>query len=344
MPDEYLYIRASNNNPGFKNFIESLGGNPTALLRKLYGDKLDAQEKLNFVPWSTIIDLYEGCSADFDEPFFGMKWAMAMPKDFRSAGPNVFFVSISKNLEQFTKIAIEFQRLHTNAVRYSTHVNKDKNEVTTRIDFHPAATYSRQFCEHVMGVIMLMGEQFVPSFQIKRVQFQHNKPDDLSVYNQLFKCPVNFNCNENSIVIDRKWYEVERTNLLHKSVKPVLKAYIDSRVRKNLKHKATIAMTLAELLPSLLGVKHSDIETVANAMNIKPKKLQRLLQDEGTSYSAVLDGVRKNIACRLLIESDMTIRHIAQLLDYSSDKTFIAAFKRWFDVPPGQYRNLKRES
>ena len=75
---------------------------------------------------------------------------------------------------------------------------------------------------------------------------------------------------------------------------------------------------------------------------MSPKKLQSLLHDEGTSYSAVLDGVRKNLACRLLKESDMTIMHIAQLLDYSNDKTFIAAFKRWFDVPPGQFRTLER--
>ena len=343
MSEEYLYIRASNNNPGFKKFIESLGGNPTALLRKLYGDKVDAQEKLNFVPWSTTIALYEGSSKDLNEPFFGMKWAMAMPKDFRNSGPNVFFASISKNIEQFAELAIEFQRLHTNAVSYSKHVDIDKNEVTARIDFHPAATYSRQFCEHVMGVIVLMGRQFIPDFQIKSVHFQHNKPDDTSLYDQLFKCPVNFNCNENSMVIDRDWFKVEKTATAHNALKPVLKTFIDWRVRKNLKHKATVAMALAELLPTLLGVKHSDIETIANAMSMSPKKLQRLLHDEGTSYSAVLDDVRKNIACRLLKESDMTIMHIAQLLDYSNDKTFIAAFRRWFDMPPGQFRILKRD-
>ena len=343
MLEEYLYIRSSNNNPGFKNFIESLGGNPTALLRELYGEKMDAQEKLNFVPWSTVISLYENYSTELDEPAFGIKWAMAMPKDFRNAGPNVFFLSISNNLEQFAKLAIEFQRLHTNAVIYSYDVDNDKNEVTSLVNFHPMATYSRQFCEHIMAVMVLMGEQFLPGFQVKTVNFQHSRPKDVSLHQKLFKCPVNFDCSENSMVFDRKWLKLEKREFANKALKSVVKAFIDWRVRKNLKHKATIAMTLAELLPSLLGVKKSDIETIASAMNMSPKKLQRLLQDEGTSYSAVLDTVRQKLAARLLIESNMTILHIAHLLDYRNDKTFIAAFKRWFDMPPGQYRKRMRE-
>ena len=344
MSKEYLYIRSSNNTAAFKNFIRSLGGDPTLLLQELYGDKIDAQEKLNFIPWSTLVKLYEGSSVDFDEPYFGMKWAMAMPKDFRSSGPHVFFASISKNIEQFAKIAIEFQRLHTNGVSYSTHVDVEKKEFLARLDFHPMATYSRQFCEHVMGVLTLMGTRFIPNFQIKAIHFQHSKPEDMSVYQELFRCPVKFNCNENLLVLDHKWFKYEKTNHAKNALKPFLRAFIDWRVRKNLKHKATVAMTLAELLPSLLGVKHSDIETVSKALNMSPKKLQRLLRDEGTNYSEVLDGVRRNIASRLLEESDMTIMHVAQLLDYSSDKTFNTAFKRWFNMPPGQFRNLKRKN
>ena len=343
MSKEYLYIRSSNNTPAFKKFIRNLGGNPSKLLKEIYGDKLDAQEKLNFVPWSTLRKLYEGSSIIFNEPFFGMKWAMAMPKDFRNTGPNVFFIYISKNVEHFAQLAIEFQKLHTNAVSYSTHEDIDKSEVTVRLDLHPMAKYSRQFCEHVMGVITLMGQHFIPGFQVKSIQFQHSQPDDLSVYEKLFKCPVNFNCAENSMTIDRKWFKHQKTSYTINAVKPVLAAFINWRMHKDLKHQATVAMTLAEILPSLLGVKHSDIGSVAQAMNISPKKLQRLLKDEGTSYSAVLEDVRKNIAYRLVRESDMTIMHIAQLLDYASHKTFIAGFKRWFGMPPGQLRNSKRE-
>ena len=61
MPEEYLYIRASINYPGFKNFIESLGRNPTALLRKIYGNKIEAQ-LLDYSNDKTFIAASKRCS------------------------------------------------------------------------------------------------------------------------------------------------------------------------------------------------------------------------------------------------------------------------------------------
>ena len=77
---------------------------------------------------------------------------------------------------------------------------------------------------------------------------------------------------------------------------------------------------------------------VANILDISPKKLQRLLSEEGTKYSEILGNVRKGMAKRLLFESDMSIVHLAVSLDYSSTEAFNTACQRWFGVSPTQYR------
>jgi len=38
-----------------------------------------------------------------------------------------------------------------------------------------------------------------------------------------------------------------------------------------------------QTLPTILGVRSSDIKTVAEVLDLHPKKLQRLLSDEGTA-------------------------------------------------------------
>ena len=62
-------------------------------------------------------------------------------------------------------------------------------------------------------------------------------------------------------------------------------------------------------------------------MNIK--RLQRLLDAEGTTVSAMLDRVCGNIARRMLIDSKISVERIAGLLDYSGTPPFTTAFKRW---------------
>ena len=107
---------------------------------------------------------------------------------------------------------------------------------------------------------------------------------------------------------------------------------------KHPKATQTISMLVGEAIPGILGVKGSDFEHVSRALNLHPKKLQRLLKEEGTSYSAILDEVRQNIAARLLTESDISVGRIAKMLDYSSDRPFTTATKRWFGMSATDYR------
>ena len=77
-------------------------------------------------------------------------------------------------------------------------------------------------------------------------------------------------------------------------------------------------------------------------MNMHPKKLQRLLADEGASFAKILDDVRRSIASRLLRDTDIPILRVAKMLDYSSDRAFATAFKRWFGIAPSTYREQIR--
>lgn len=83
------------------------------------------------------------------------------------------------------------------------------------------------------------------------------------------------------------------------------------------------------------------METVAARLSLEPRTLQRRLADEGTSYSDLVEAVRRSEAMRLLESTDTAIKQIAYLLGYSDPSAFIKSFRRWSEVTPGVYRKAR---
>lgn len=82
----------------------------------------------------------------------------------------------------------------------------------------------------------------------------------------------------------------------------------------------------------------ASIDAVARAMHMSPRTLQRRLDDEGSRFSEVVDGVRETLARRWLAEESRTLSEIAYALGFADLATFSRAFKRWTGKPPGAWR------
>ena len=87
-----------------------------------------------------------------------------------------------------------------------------------------------------------------------------------------------------------------------------------------------------------LGVTGVTIDGVALALRTSPRTLQRRLADAGTSFAAVLDALRQQLARQHLRDPRMTLDDVAARLGYSELRAFVRAFKGWTGVPPGRFR------
>ncbi|MDF3931833.1 AraC family transcriptional regulator [Pseudomonas citronellolis] len=79
-------------------------------------------------------------------------------------------------------------------------------------------------------------------------------------------------------------------------------------------------------------------EVVAEILHLSERTLQRRLQEEGGSYQQLLDDTRRELAQQYLATPHMTLLEIAYLLGFSEPSNFFRAFRRWFGVTPGEYR------
>ena len=79
-------------------------------------------------------------------------------------------------------------------------------------------------------------------------------------------------------------------------------------------------------------------EDIASELALTDRTLQRRLQAENTSYLQLLDAARSELARKYLAENRLSLGEVASLLGFGDQSNFFRACKRWFGLPPGQYR------
>ncbi|MBN3837304.1 AraC family transcriptional regulator [Burkholderia sp. Ac-20344] len=94
-----------------------------------------------------------------------------------------------------------------------------------------------------------------------------------------------------------------------------------------------------QYLTATPGATPFSLEDMARLMNTSPRTLKRRLQEEGTTFRALLAQARGAMAETLLGDAHLSLAEVAERLGFSDLSSFSQAFKRWYGVPPGAYRS-----
>ena len=147
--------------------------------------------------------------------------------------------------------------------------------------------------------------------------------------------PVYFDCayNQMRFPVERLDYELQ---------------FADPRLARMAADQCEQEMASIKAPPALLGQvrriilggggRFPGVEEVASELHMSSRTLKRKLQQLGTSYQEVLDGLRKGLAVEYLTQTDKTVDEIAMSLGYSDASNFARAFRRWTLRSPSDYR------
>ncbi len=80
-------------------------------------------------------------------------------------------------------------------------------------------------------------------------------------------------------------------------------------------------------------------ESIAEALHLSPRSLERHLADEGCCYDLLLNQCRQNLALLHMSEPQTSLSEVAWLLGFGDTDSLSRAFKRWTGLTPEQYRN-----
>ncbi len=79
-------------------------------------------------------------------------------------------------------------------------------------------------------------------------------------------------------------------------------------------------------------------DALAARLHVGEATLRRKLKQEGQSYQAIKDALRRELACEALAEPARTVAEIATSLGFAEPSAFYRAFRKWSGLSPADYR------
>lgn len=118
-------------------------------------------------------------------------------------------------------------------------------------------------------------------------------------------------------------------------------AIFEPELRKHLADldaQATFADRTQAVLMEALPSGQFAMDTVARRLAVSTRTLQRRLRAEGTTFKAVIDGTRQELARSYLRRTQLNSSEIAYLLGFEEPNSFFRAVQRWTGTSPEKLR------
>jgi AraC-like DNA-binding protein len=101
----------------------------------------------------------------------------------------------------------------------------------------------------------------------------------------------------------------------------------------------TLSARVRMIIGRLLVEGNGTYKSVASALGLHPRTLQRRLRQEGESFEAIKDSVRREIALRYLQQPHVSLVRVTEILGYSETSVLSRSCHRWFSASPRRLRN-----
>ncbi|MEM7136416.1 MAG: AraC family transcriptional regulator ligand-binding domain-containing protein [Myxococcota bacterium] len=161
--------------------------------------------------------------------------------------------------------------------------------------------------------------------KIEEVRFEHAYRGNMDYYTQIFRAPVKFGMPRTTLVVSRDSWGLKLSNsnhVLHDQLAGIATS-LHAELQDNSFHDS-----VRERIKALLPKGSCSIESVAAALHLTPRTLQRRLQEEGTTFRALMDATRKAIVLDC-VERQQAPDEIVRHAGYTNPRSFRRAMKRW---------------
>jgi len=170
----------------------------------------------------------------------------------------------------------------------------------------------------------------------------HPRPADISEHLRILGPAVRFAQPQNELVFERTYLE-RPLAATDEELLGILDQYA-TRLLQRARAAETWSDKVAELVVRALSDGQPRLQKVARLLATSPRSLQAKLEQDGTSFQAIVDNVRRQVATAHLEADDLSALEIAFLLGYSDQSAFNHAFHRWTGESPLQFRERRRRS
>jgi len=125
------------------------------------------------------------------------------------------------------------------------------------------------------------------------------------------------------------------TQLLSKKIPST---FCNNSIQDILKTDNLVSFKIDMMLDSFKTGQIPNMEELTQIFDISRRTLERKLSLEGTSFKTIKNNYLQRKSFELLSNSNLSVKEIAEQLNFSNSQNYIRSFKRWTTVTPDIYR------
>lgn len=268
---------------------------------------------------------------------FGVRMAQARP--LSNLGPVGMLVRDQPTLRGSISVLMRYQAAMNGALAMLIEERGELSLIREEL-LGQAAEPLRQSIELAVGVLFVTMRRLLgPHWRPRRVCFTHAAPRSTAAHQQVFGVDVEFDQAFNGLVCLTS--DLDTPN---PSADPLMARYaqqlLDASTLGPACSEDALLADVRRIILLLLPSGRCTIEQAAAHLGLVCRTVQRRLTDQGTSFSALVNQTRMELAERHVAQGARPLTEVAALLGFSA----LSGFSRWYQQQFGRSPSQARAS
>ncbi|MGC6830404.1 AraC family transcriptional regulator [Pseudomonas aeruginosa] len=321
---------------GYAAVMQRLGVDPNPLLRQHRIEPKALDDDNALLSLRAVTHLLEASSEAARCPDLGLR--IAQSQHIGILGPLGVVMQNAETVRDAFEVASLYLFTHSPGLVLTGHPDSAlvkgafELSIEIRLAGHPS---QRQTIDLCLGTAHRVA-QFIQGadYNLQLVTLPHTPLASLNTYRRFFNAPVCSNQERAALHLEASGLRAK----LHGG-NPALRQITEDYLSRHFRMPGEIvSVRVRQAIRQMLGTGHTRKEDIAAMLAIHPRTLHRRLQAEGTSFEAIKETVRQELALQYLRETQVPLGQLADILGFPEQSAFTRSCKRWFGLTPSVIR------
>jgi AraC-like DNA-binding protein len=320
---------------GFRALVEELGGDPSALLAAAGIDPSTPDRPEDSIALLAMARLLDDCATRLACPDFAMRLA-ARQEALRMIAPFERLYTHAPTLRDAFAWSASHNQIYSAAIRVATVHDCERQLYAQRYQLPgEGLPMFRQLAELVLllsqDAVVAMSGGLILSHEI---WLSHPPIASPAIYRAHFRATVKFGQEFDGLFFTEE--EIDARLIV--ADQAVFRSERDLLAARYPRAQTSFANRAREAAKLLLADGGCTRESLAAALNMSVSTLHRRLGDAGYSFENLRDEIRRNLALRYLLCTELSLTEVAAKLGYADPAVLTRSCRRWFDATPSAVR------
>jgi AraC-like DNA-binding protein len=338
MPTESVVVRASVLD-GFGKFLAEQGVELAPLIAKAGLTAGDIADPHAEVPLNPIAELMELAAERARDPCLGLAWSQSFPTG--GLRTMAYIALNSRTVREALQSIVRYIGLLTHPMEFEFREEDRHGAILWQWPASLTSPHTQYSTFLVALLITRMRRASRGAAEPLLVEIPHPPLECRERVRQILGPNVDYDASRYAVHYDSRTLDrqfADSDPRLLSIVRP-----IGEQMLAELQQRGDVTVEARRAILARLEGGELTLDAIAAQMELSSRALQSRLSQAGTTYDALLNETRREMADRYLRDMDLTLTQIACLLGYSELAAFSRAAQRWFGMSPSAYRQKLKE-